>query len=137
MCILTLLDEESTFPKATALTFATKLYGKLSQHPRFEKPRFSNAAFTVNHYAGKVTYDTEAFLEKNKDYVIPEQLALLNKSDLLFVKTLIKAVVQNQQQQTSQSNYKFTSVGAQFATSLGGLMKTIMSTSPHYIRYAD
>lgn len=65
LCILTLLDEESTFPKSTNLTFATKLFSKL-QHPRFEKPRFSNAAFTISHYAGKVTYDTEGFLEKNK-----------------------------------------------------------------------
>lgn len=66
MCILTLLDEESTFPKATNLTFATKLYGKLSQHKRFEKPRFGNSSFTIDHYAGKVTYETEGFLEKNK-----------------------------------------------------------------------
>lgn len=66
MCILTLLDEESTFPKATKETFANKLYAKLTQHQRFEKPRFSNLAFTISHYAGKVTYDTEGFLEKNK-----------------------------------------------------------------------
>eukprot|EP00026_Physarum_polycephalum_P000139 Phypoly_transcript_00139.p1 GENE.Phypoly_transcript_00139~~Phypoly_transcript_00139.p1 ORF type:complete len:2086 (+),score=546.87 Phypoly_transcript_00139:143-6400(+) len=132
MCILTLLDEESTFPKATKDTFANKLYAKLTQHARFEKPRFSNSAFTISHYAGKVTYDTEGFLEKNKDYIIPEQLAVLQKSDFPFMKTLIKAVVQAQGGQ--QSGTKFTSVGAQFATSLGVLMKTIMSTSPHYIR---
>lgn len=48
------------------------------------------------------------------------------------MKTLIKAVVQAQA--GAQSGTKFTSVGAQFATSLGVLMKTIMSTSPHYIR---
>lgn len=33
--------------------------------------------FTVVHYAGDVAYDTSGFLEKNRDYIIPEQLSLL------------------------------------------------------------
>lgn len=48
------------------------------------------------------------------------------------MKALTKVIAQQQQ---GAAGTKFTSVGAQFATSLGVLMKTIMSTSPHYIRY--
>jgi len=44
----------SMFPKATADTFSTKLYQELLRHPRFEKPKFSQRAFTIDHYAGKV-----------------------------------------------------------------------------------
>lgn len=136
VCILSLLDEESTFPKATGLTFATKLYSKLTSHPKFEKPRFGAGAFTVQHYAGKVTYDTEEFLDKNKDFVIPEQMTLLQKCKNTFIQMLVKgnAPQSKDSKDGQQSNFKFTSVGSQFSTSLGVLMKTICATTPHYIR---
>lgn len=45
----------SMFPKATADTFSTKLYCELMKHPRFEKPKLSQRAFTIDHYAGKAS----------------------------------------------------------------------------------
>jgi hypothetical protein len=33
---------------------------------RFHKPKLSQTAFTIQHYAGPVTYQTENFLDKNK-----------------------------------------------------------------------
>eukprot|EP00026_Physarum_polycephalum_P000058 Phypoly_transcript_00058.p1 GENE.Phypoly_transcript_00058~~Phypoly_transcript_00058.p1 ORF type:complete len:2549 (-),score=561.62 Phypoly_transcript_00058:70-7716(-) len=130
ICILSLLDEESQFPKATSLTLASKLTNALASHPKFEKPRFSNKTgnFTILHYAGKVTYDTETFLDKNKDFVLPEQIALLRSCKNKFFSSLLPAHL------TSDQQYKFVSVGSQFSVSLAGLMKTICSTSPHYIR---
>ncbi|EGG24237.1 myosin-5b [Cavenderia fasciculata] len=148
MCILSLLDEESMFPKSTGATFATKLYSKLTSHAKFEKPRFSGTAFTINHYAGRVTYETDQFLDKNKDFIIPEQISLLQRSQTGFVKTILSTsndrlgggggAQQNNPNKPSSaaasSSMKFSSVGSQFSTSLATLMKTIGTTSPHYVR---
>ena len=37
----------------------------------------------------QVTYDTSSFLEKNKDFVVPEQVQMLEKSTVSFIKHLI------------------------------------------------
>lgn len=50
--LLSLLDEESTFPNGTDLTFATKLKEHLHADPCFREER--EKAFTVCHYAGEV-----------------------------------------------------------------------------------
>lgn len=47
-----LLDEESTFPNGTDLSFANKLKQHLKSHPCFRGER--GKAFTVCHYAGEV-----------------------------------------------------------------------------------
>eukprot|EP01133_Synstelium_polycarpum_P013441 gene13441-15840_t len=146
MCVLSLLDEESMFPKATAQTFATKLYSKLSAAPKFEKPRFSSTAFTINHYAGKVTYETDQFLDKNKDFMIPEQILVLQKASFGFIKVLLSGSERTgagsgpptpsnkPAAASSSSSMKFSSVGSQFSASLATLMRTIATTTPHYIR---
>lgn len=50
--LLSLLDEESTFPNGTDLTFASKLEQHLRADPCFRAER--EKAFTVCHYAGEV-----------------------------------------------------------------------------------
>lgn len=55
MGILSLLDEECVFPKATDRTYVDKLVASHSSHPKFGKPNFkSNYDFSIIHYAGKV-----------------------------------------------------------------------------------
>lgn len=51
--LLSLLDEESNFPKATDLTFANKLKQHLKTNSCFKGER--GRAFRVNHYAGEVS----------------------------------------------------------------------------------
>jgi myosin-5 len=55
----------------------------------FKKPRFGSSAFTVAHYALDVTYETEGFLEKNRDTVPDEHLALLSSTSNAFLKEVI------------------------------------------------
>lgn len=50
--LLSLLDEESTFPKATDLSFANKLKQHLSGNPGFKGEQ--DGAFKICHYAGEV-----------------------------------------------------------------------------------
>ncbi len=80
--LLSILDEECTFPKATDKSLADKLIMHLGKNRYFEKARFSNLEFVVRHYAARVTYHVQGFLEKNSDYVVAEQQQVMDKSRL-------------------------------------------------------
>ncbi|KAJ7972561.1 Myosin [Quillaja saponaria] len=127
--IIALLDEACMFPKSTHETFAQKLYQTFKDHPRFTKPKLSRSDFTICHYAGDVTYQTEMFLDKNKDYVVAEHQALLNASKCSFVSGLFPILAEE-----SSKTSKFSSIGSRFKQQLQSLLETLSGTEPHYIR---
>lgn len=59
----------------------------------------------------QVTYQTEFFLDKNKDYVIAEHQALLNASTCSFVANLFPPLSDDSKQS------KFSSIGTRFKVS--------------------
>ncbi|KAL3517759.1 hypothetical protein ACH5RR_020348 [Cinchona calisaya] len=127
--IIALLDEACMFPRSTYETFAEKLYQTFKNHNRFSKPKLSRSDFTVCHYAGDVTYQTELFLDKNKDYVIAEHQDLLNASKCSFVAGLFPPSGEESSKQS-----KFSSIGSRFKQQLQSLLETLNATEPHYIR---
>lgn len=127
--IIALLDEACMFPKSTHETFAQKMYQTYKGHKRFSKPKLARTAFTINHYAGDVTYQADHFLDKNKDYVVAEHQALLNDSNCSFVANLFPLLPEETSKQS-----KFSSIGARFKQQLQSLMETLSTTEPHYIR---
>eukprot|EP00898_Chlorokybus_atmophyticus_P006930 jgi/Chlat1/7238/Chrsp58S09133 len=130
--VISLLDEACMFPKSTHVTFANKLYSSFANHKRFIQPKRSQTAFAINHYAGEVLYDTEFFLEKNKDYVIAEHQQLLGNSQDPFVQALFPP--QPADDGKSRSSYRFSSIGNRFKQQLLALMDTLNATEPHYVR---
>lgn len=127
--IIALLDEACMFPKSTHETFAEKLYQTFKDHKRFSKPKLSRSDFTISHYAGDVTYQTEFFLDKNKDYVVAEHQALLSASRCTFVSGLFPPLPEE-----SSKSSKFSSIGSRFKQQLQALLETLSATEPHYIR---
>ncbi|KAL9318583.1 hypothetical protein ACSQ67_015100 [Phaseolus vulgaris] len=127
--IIALLDEACMFPKSTHETFANKLYQTFKNHKRFIKPKLSRTDFTIAHYAGEVLYQSEQFLDKNKDYVVPEHQDLLSASKCSFVSGLFPPLPEE-----SSKSSKFSSIGSRFKLQLQSLMETLNSTEPHYIR---
>ncbi|MQL83467.1 hypothetical protein Taro_015960, partial [Colocasia esculenta] len=126
--IIALLDEACMFPKSTHETFAQKLYQTFKVHKRFIKPKLSRTDFTIAHYAGEVLYQSHLFLDKNKDYIVPEHQDLLSASNCSFVAGLFPPA-----EETTKSS-KFSSIGSRFKLQLQSLMETLSSTEPHYIR---
>ncbi|KAG6418712.1 hypothetical protein SASPL_120916 [Salvia splendens] len=127
--IIALLDQACMLPRSTHETFAESLYREFKNHKRFSKPKLARSDFTICHYAGDVTYQTELFLDKNKDYVIGEHQALLNASECSFVSGLFPV---SDEESSKQS--KFSSIGSRFKQQLQSLLETLSSTEPHYIR---
>ncbi|KAK8685437.1 hypothetical protein V6N13_041438 [Hibiscus sabdariffa] len=127
--IIALLDEACMFPRSTNETFAQKLYQTFKDHKRFSKPKLSRTDFTIYHYAGEVTYQTDLFLDKNKDYVVSEHQVLMHASECSFVSSLFPPPPE----ETSKSS-KFSSIGSAFKQQLQALLETLSATQPHYIR---
>ncbi|KAL2236439.1 UNVERIFIED_CONTAM: Myosin-9 [Sesamum indicum] len=130
--IIALLDEACMFPKSTHETFSEKLYQTFKSHKRFIKPKLSRTEFTIAHYAGEVQYQSDLFLDKNKDYVVAEHQDLLTASKCPFVATLFPPVPEETTKSSNKS--KFSSIGSRFKLQLQQLMDTLNSTEPHYIR---
>ncbi|KAL3520939.1 hypothetical protein ACH5RR_019088 [Cinchona calisaya] len=127
--IIALLDEACMFPKSTHETFSNKLYMTFKNHKRFVKPKLSRTDFIISHYAGEVHYQSDQFLDKNKDYVVLEHQDLLTASKCSFVAGLFPPI----REETTKSS-KFSSIGSRFKLQLQQLMETLNATEPHYIR---
>lgn len=144
--ILDLLDEECKMPKGSDLSWTEKLYSKCIKYKHFAKAKFGTSAFMIHHFADLVQYESNGFLEKNRDTVIEEQIDVLKSSKNKLVKDLfceesqklsvpgtkLKVVAAKPAQQTNKAHKK--SVGSQFRDSLNMLMFTLNATTPHYVR---
>ncbi|KAG1653209.1 hypothetical protein FOA52_006734, partial [Chlamydomonas sp. UWO 241] len=132
MGILDLLDETCKFPKATDRDLANKFYTSplCKDHVRFSKPKTSQTAFCIDHYAGPVSYECTNFLEKNNDFVIGEHQSLLASSTTAFV----AALVHDPDAGKAKQGFKFSSLGSQFKRQLGQLMTQLHTMEPHYVR---
>ncbi|XP_056879260.1 unconventional myosin-Va isoform X6 [Takifugu flavidus] len=155
MGILDLLDEECKMPKGSDDSWAQKLYNThLKTCSLFEKPRMSNRAFIIQHFADKVEYQCEGFLAKNKDTVNEEQINVLKASKFELLMELFQdeekatsptgqapgtggrtrlSVKPDKSREKSSREHKKT-VGCQFRNSLQMLMETLNATTPHYVR---
>ncbi|KAL5538691.1 hypothetical protein UlMin_045979 [Ulmus minor] len=127
--IIALLDEACMFPKSTHDTFSQKLYQTFKDHKRFIKPKLTRSDFTIAHYAGEVQYQSDQFLDKNKNYVVPEHQNLLSSSKCSFVAGLFPSLSDE-----ATKSSKFSSIGSRFKLQLQQLMEILNSTEPHYIR---
>ncbi|XP_051866107.1 unconventional myosin-Vb isoform X2 [Pristis pectinata] len=148
--ILDLLDEECRMPKGTDQSWAQKLYDRHSNSIHFQKPRMSNMAFVVIHFADKVEYQCDGFLEKNRDTVYEEQINILKASKYQLVADLFQdedSSASTVKGKTSKINVRplkpamktpnkehKKTVGHQFRNSLHLLMETLNATTPHYVR---
>ncbi|XP_030291635.1 LOW QUALITY PROTEIN: unconventional myosin-Vb [Sparus aurata] len=145
--ILDLLDEECKVPKGTDQNWAQKLYKQHSSSAHFQKPRMSNVSFIIIHFADKVEYQCEGFLEKNRDTVYEEQINILKASQFQLVADLFNDKDGVPSSKSSRVNVRAAkptpktpnrehrkTVGHQFRSSLHLLMETLNATTPHYVR---
>ena len=89
--IMSILEEECMFPKASDKTFKDKLYQQhLGKNEKFGKPNPKNHKnpnvpapdFELYHYAGTVGYNVTDWLLKNKDPLNGSVVGLLKKSSM-------------------------------------------------------
>merc|ERR1712213_9492 len=144
MGVWAILEEESLFPKATDKTFEEKLKaGLLGKCAPFAKPQSKtdkNAHFAVIHYAGTVSYNVTAWLEKNKDPVNDTVVDVLKRGSNELMQLLwADHPGQSAPPEADGGKKKKKKGGAKTVSSvylvqLAELMSTLHSTEPHFIR---
>uniref|UniRef100_A0A4W3JVC0 Myosin VC n=1 Tax=Callorhinchus milii TaxID=7868 RepID=A0A4W3JVC0_CALMI len=148
MGILELLDEECLLPQGTEENWLQKLHNNfLNKNPLFEKPRMFRKAFIIQHFADKVQYESDGFLEKNRDTLYDELINVLKKSKLSLLADFfqddessvgnLKPHIKVKPARPGFKSFKKqhrTSVGSKFRNSLHLLMETLNATTPHYVR---
>ncbi|NWX60008.1 MYO15 protein, partial [Promerops cafer] len=83
--ILCILDDQTSLTQATDHTFLQKCHYHHGNSPWYTKPKLPLPEFTVQHYAGPVTYQVHKFLNKNRDQLRPEVLDIFSQSRLKVV----------------------------------------------------
>merc|ERR1712212_545376 len=145
MGILSILEEESMFPKATEKSFTEKLNNNhLGKSPCFIKPKppkpgNAEAHFAIVHYAGTVPYNLSGWLEKNKDPLNDTIVDQLKKGSNEVVKILFAEHPGQSGEGGGGGGKKkgaggFKTVSSAYRDQLNNLMRTLHATSPHFIR---
>ncbi|XP_058836373.1 unconventional myosin-Va isoform X2 [Topomyia yanbarensis] len=150
--ILDLLDEECRMPRGSDESWVGKLFEKCSKYKHFDKPRFGTSAFLIKHFSDTVQYESQGFLEKNRDTVSKELVNVLALSGMKLCHKLmtaqdeqqspseaarsrgVKLVVSAAKSQPMTQKQQRKTVGSQFRESLTLLITTLHNTTPHYVR---
>ncbi|KAG5729993.1 Myosin-11 [Termitomyces sp. T112] len=155
--ILTCLDEECIMPKATDLTLTNKLNWmwasdngeeEEAQHlgrAKYEPSRFEQG-FIIQHYAAKVEYRTDGWLEKNKDPLNDNLTRVLASSSERYVASLFAEYADlpsgpggtgnifTQGKKRTLKKGAFRTVGQRHKEQLSSLMLQLKGTQPHFVR---
>ncbi|KAE8581911.1 hypothetical protein XENTR_v10019867 [Xenopus tropicalis] len=145
MGILSILEEECMFPKATDTSFKNKLYDQhLGKCKNFEKPKpakgKAEAHFSLVHYAGTVDYNICGWLDKNKDPLNETVVGLYQKSSLKLLSFLYSSYAgtdgagDGAKSGKKKKGSSFQTVSALFRENLNKLMTNLRSTHPHFVR---
>ncbi|XP_044071549.1 unconventional myosin-Ib isoform X6 [Siniperca chuatsi] len=139
--ILAMLDEECLRPgTVTDETFLDKLNTICAEHQHFESRLSKNSkfltdhslphnCFRIQHYAGKVLYRAEGFVDKNNDLLYRDLSQAMYKATHSLIKQLFP------EGNPGKVNLKRPpTAGFQFRASVGTLMRNLQTKNPNYIR---
>merc|ERR1719507_136170 len=143
MGLLSILEEETLFPKSSDQSFCAKLIENLlGKEPNFCKPTYKtdpDAHFGVVHYAAMVSYNLTGWLFKNKDPLNDTIVEMLkNGSNPLMVTVFADHPGQPLEAPKDTGAKKKKgggkTVSSFYKTQLDDLMKTLEATDPAFIR---
>ncbi|XP_027020171.1 unconventional myosin-Ib isoform X2 [Tachysurus fulvidraco] len=139
--ILAMLDEECLRPgTVTDETFLDKLNTVCAEHQHFESRLSKNSkfltdhslphnCFRIQHYAGKVLYRVEGFVDKNNDLLYRDLSQAMYKANHSLMKLLFP------EGNPAKVNLKRPpTAGFQFKASVSTLMRNLQTKNPNYIR---
>ncbi|KJK67962.1 Myosin head motor domain protein [Aspergillus parasiticus SU-1] len=136
--IFSCLDEDCVMPKATDKSFTEKLHSLWDRKsPKYRASRLSQG-FILTHYASEVEYDTNGWLEKNKDPLNDNVTRLLAASRDKHVANLFSDCGDpDDEADYPKSRVKkglFRTVAQRHKEQLSSLMSSLNSTHPHFVR---
>merc|ERR1711971_306239 len=143
MGLLSILEEETLFPKSSDQSFCAKLIDNLlGKEPNFCKPTYKtdpDAHFGVVHYAAMVSYNLTGWLFKNKDPLNDTIVEMMkNGSNPLLVTVFADHPGQPLEAKKDDGQKKKKgggkTVSSFYKSQFDDLMKTLEATDPAFIR---
>uniref|UniRef100_A0AAY4CZV6 Myosin VIIAa n=1 Tax=Denticeps clupeoides TaxID=299321 RepID=A0AAY4CZV6_9TELE len=151
MNIISLIDEESKFPKGTDTTMLNKLNSQHKLNTNYIPPKNTyETQFGIQHFAGVVYYETRGFLEKNRDTLHGDIIQLVHSSKNKFIKQIfqhslmifllalgtlgVASVLFDGVCVSCLSLKRSPTLSSQFKRSLELLMRTLSVCQPFFVR---
>ncbi|XP_054649403.1 myosin VIIAa isoform X5 [Dunckerocampus dactyliophorus] len=151
MNIISLIDEESRFPKGTDSTMLNKLNFQHKVNTNYIPPKNNyETQFGIQHFAGVVYYETRGFLEKNRDTLYGDIIQLVHSSKNKFIKQIFQADVamflcgftpasclhlpSSTLPKGAETRKRSPTLSSQFKRSLELLMRTLSVCQPFFVR---
>uniref|UniRef100_A0A8C3DKK5 Myosin VIIB n=1 Tax=Corvus moneduloides TaxID=1196302 RepID=A0A8C3DKK5_CORMO len=126
MNIISLIDEESRFPKGTDATMLVKINSLHGKSKVYIPPKsVHDTKFGINHFAGVVFYESKDFLEKNRDTLSANVMQVVHSSKNKFLREIFQGL---------DTTKRLSTLGGQFKQSLEKLMKILEQCQPYFIR---
>uniref|UniRef100_A0A8C5JLE3 Myosin VIIB n=1 Tax=Junco hyemalis TaxID=40217 RepID=A0A8C5JLE3_JUNHY len=126
MNIISLIDEESRFPKGTDATMLVKINSLHGKSNVYIPPKsVHDTKFGINHFAGVVFYESKDFLEKNRDTLSANVMQVVHSSKNKFLREIFQGL---------DTTKRLSTLGGQFKQSLEKLMKILEQCQPYFIR---
>ncbi|XP_033507095.2 unconventional myosin-VIIa-like [Epinephelus lanceolatus] len=150
--LLSLIDEESHFPKGSDVTMLNKMNKLHFQDKSYIASRSEHDTdFGIRHYAGVVHYDSKGFLEKNRDAVSPDIIKMVETTTNKLLHQIFenelstngvkisnntKVIMTPKSSLRAQTDNRkhVATLSGQFRQSLDSLMKALSACQPFFIR---
>lgn len=138
--LLSLLEEECSLGNATDLSFISKIdktfgTGKSGANKFFIKNKVKPECFSVCHFAGAVEYNVANFLDKNRDTLSITAREVMESSAMPLISELFaQAAGGGGAGDGGKKQGTKSTLGGQFRNQLIGLLSTLYTTEPHFIR---
>jgi len=152
--ILSLVDQETKVPNGKDESMLRNFHSNLASNAAYTRPRGQDPRFTISHYAGDVEYGVDGFLEKNRDTLAIDVMAVMRLSENTLVAELFggdstankktKKKGRNERRKTLRQSVKKAremaakaakkTVAQTFKVSLAELMSEMSASNPHFVR---
>lgn len=129
MNLMSLIDEETKFPKGSDTTMLAKLHSTHGSKSIYLKTKSDQSQrFGIRHFAGSVFYSVPGFLEKNRDSFSTDLKEIVSQSSNKFLVDLFSA------DNALDTAKRAVTLSLQFRTSLEALMRTLSACQPSFVR---
>uniref|UniRef100_A0AAQ5YJ67 Myosin VIIBb n=1 Tax=Amphiprion ocellaris TaxID=80972 RepID=A0AAQ5YJ67_AMPOC len=133
--LLALIDEESHFPKGSDSTLLQKVNVQHKGSKVYIPSKSEHDTdFGICHFAGAVHYNSNGFLEKNRDAVSYDIIKMVDISTNELLHQIFENELSNNGPKMAEKRKQVPTLSGQFRQSLDSLMKALSACQPFFIR---
>ena len=131
-----MLNEECVRPKGSDEAFVQKALGANKKSPCMIVNNMDRMSFGIHHYAGKVMYSAEFFVERNQDTLPTDLEEAMYKSTNFIVahKPAEPEAKAGSAPKRQKSNIVGSTIWTKYKSQLASLMTNLRKTTSRYIR---